>query len=69
MLGGRSNEHRSSEQWIAQYGSSHRHPVNRACHTLGIPAILLAILLFIGSIFLHRLWLYALALFLIGWVF
>ena len=64
VLGGRTNE-----QWIAQYGSSHRHPVNRVCHTLGIPTILLSIPVFIASIFLHRLWLYGLALFLIGWVF
>jgi hypothetical protein len=64
VLGGRTNE-----QWIAQYGSSHRHPVNRVCHTLGIPTILLSVPLFIASIFYHRLWLYALALFLIGWIF
>ncbi len=69
VLGGRSNDHLSNEQWIAQYGSSHRHPMNRACHTLGIPTILLSAPLFIASIFVHFLWLYALALFLIGWVF
>src|SRR6266481_3213709 len=55
VLGGRSNE-----QWIAQYGSSHQHPVNRVCHTLGIPTILLSVPVFIVSIFFHRLWLYAL---------
>ncbi|MFY9662459.1 MAG: DUF962 domain-containing protein [Terriglobales bacterium] len=64
VLGGRTHE-----QWIAQYGFSHRHPVNRFCHTLGIPTILLSIPLFIASIFFHRLWLYGLALFLIGWIF
>src|ERR1700690_62413 len=64
VLGGRPNE-----QWISQYGSSHRHPVNRLCHTLGIPTILLSIPVFVASIFFHRLWVYALALFLIGWVF
>jgi uncharacterized membrane protein YGL010W len=62
MLGGRTNE-----QWIAQYAGSHQHPVNRVCHTLGIPAILVSLALFLGSIFMHRLWLYALALFLVGW--
>jgi hypothetical protein len=60
---------RTNEQWIAQYGSSHQHPVNRVCHTLGIPTILLSIPVFIASIWIHRLWLYALALFLIGWIF
>src|SRR5436309_5268038 len=34
---------RTSEQWIAQYASSHQHPVNRFCHTLGIPMIVIAI--------------------------
>jgi uncharacterized membrane protein YGL010W len=36
---------RTWEQWIVQYEGSHRHPVNRACHTVGIPAIALSILL------------------------
>ena len=62
-LGGRTNE-----QWISQYSSSHQHPVNRMCHTLGIPIILLSVPVFVASIFFHRLWLYGLALFLIGWV-
>jgi uncharacterized membrane protein YGL010W len=79
MLGGRTNEPRSNEprsheprsheQWIAQYSGSHQHPVNRICHTLGIPAILLSVALFLGAIFIHRLWLYALVLFVAGWAF
>jgi hypothetical protein len=60
---------RTSEQWIAQYSTSHQHPINRACHTLGIPLILLSVVLFLASGFLHRLWIYALALFLLGWIF
>jgi hypothetical protein len=63
MLGNRTNE-----QWISQYASSHQHPVNRACHTLGIPTILLSVAVFLGSIFFHRLWPYALALFVLGWI-
>src|SRR5277367_3920055 len=63
MLGNRTNE-----QWIAQYSSSHQHPVNRACHTLGIPTILLSLVIFVAAIFFHRLWPYALALFVIGWI-
>ena len=51
MLGNRTNE-----QWISQYASSHQHPVNRVCHTLGIPTILLSLPIFLGSIFFHRLW-------------
>ncbi len=67
MLAGRSNEPRSNEQWIAQYAGSHQHPVNRICHTLGIPAILVSMPLFVASMFVHWLWVYALVLFLLGW--
>ena len=63
MLGGRTNE-----QWVAQYASSHQHPVNRACHSLGIPLIVISIVLFVASIFFHPLWRYAVGLFLLGWI-
>ena len=58
---------RSSEQWVAQYATSHQHPVNRACHTLGIPTILISFALFAAAIFRHALLWWAVALFLIGW--
>ncbi len=64
MLGGRT-----SEQWIEQYSSSHQNPVNRACHTLGIPTILLSIVVFVAAIFVHRLWMVGVGLFLAGWIF
>lgn len=64
MLAGRTRE-----QWVAQYATSHQNRVNRACHTLGIPIILLSVLVFAASIFLHKLWLYGLVLFVIGWIF
>ena len=60
---------RSWDDWIAQYGTSHRHPVNRICHTIGIPMIALSIILFVVSIFVDGLWPWALALFLVGWLF
>jgi uncharacterized membrane protein YGL010W len=60
---------RTSEQWIAQYSTSHRHPANRLCHTLGIPLILVSLAVFLSSIFFHRLWIYAVALFVVGWIF
>lgn len=62
MLGGRT-----SEQWVAQYATSHQHPLNRMCHTLGIPTILVSLVLGLAALFVHPLWIYALALFLIGW--
>ena len=58
---------RTSQQWVAQYATSHQHPVNRACHTLGIPTILVSLALFAGAIFQHALLKSAIALFLIGW--
>jgi lambda repressor-like predicted transcriptional regulator len=45
MLGNRTRE-----QWISQYSSSHQNRVNRACHTLGIPTILLSLPVFLASI-------------------
>ena len=59
---------RTSEEWIAQYASSHQHPVNRACHTLGIPTIIVSLALAVAGIFAHALWPWAAALFVLGWV-
>jgi len=58
---------RTSEQWIAQYSSSHQNPVNRACHSFGIPLIVASLALFLASLFVHPLWRYALTIFLVGW--
>ena len=63
MLGGRTNE-----QWIAQYAGSHTHPVNRLCHTLGIPLIVLSMAVLMAAIFYHPLWIYAAGLFVFGWI-
>ena len=63
MLGGKS-----SDQWVSEYSQSHQNPVNRLCHTVGIPLIAGSILLFVASIFIDGLWPYALAAFVVGWV-
>jgi uncharacterized membrane protein YGL010W len=60
---------RTTAQRIAQYSTSHQHPVNRLCHTLGIPLILISVAAFVAAIFVHQLWHYALALFILGWLF
>ena len=60
---------RSSQEWIAEYAQSHTHPVNRACHTVGIPMIALSVLLFAAAIFVAGLWKIALLLFVAGWAF
>ncbi|HTS09926.1 MAG TPA: DUF962 domain-containing protein [Candidatus Eisenbacteria bacterium] len=59
---------RNSDQWIAKYARSHQHPVNRVCHTYGIPTILFSLVLFAAGFFYHRIWWYALLLFIAGWL-
>ena len=55
-------------EWIARYESSHQHPVNRLCHTVGIPLIVFALVLGAVSLGVPSLRLPALWLFLAGWV-
>jgi uncharacterized membrane protein YGL010W len=64
MLGGRP-----WNDWIAQYGLSHQHPINRFCHTVGIPLIVLSLPLAAVAIFAPRLWWLAGTLFVVGWIF
>ena len=63
MLGGRT-----SEEWVAQYAASHEHPVNRLCHTFGIPMIVISILLAPLAWAGLFAWQIPAALFAIGWV-
>jgi uncharacterized membrane protein YGL010W len=63
MLGGRTNE-----QWIAQYASSHTHPVNRICHTFGIPMIVISLVLGIAAFFIEGFWPVPVGLFVTGWI-
>lgn len=64
MLGGRP-----WNEWVAQYAQSHQHPINRFCHTLGIPLIALSIPLFGVALIVRGFWPVPLALFVVGWVF
>ncbi len=59
---------KSWDEWIAQYAQSHQHPINRFCHTVGIPMIAVSLLLFVAAFFVPGLWLIPVALFVIGWV-
>ncbi len=58
---------RSWDQWIDQYSRSHQHPVNRLCHTIGIPLIALSLPLFALAPFVGGLWPAPVALFVFGW--
>jgi uncharacterized membrane protein YGL010W len=62
MLGGKS-----WDEWIAQYAKSHQHPVNRFCHTLGIPLIAVSLPLFVAALFMRGLWPFPVAMFVVGW--
>jgi uncharacterized membrane protein YGL010W len=54
--------------WIDRYERSHRHPVNRVCHTIGIPMIVFSLLLALPAIAVPELRLPALGLFVTGWI-
>jgi len=60
---------RSWESWIAEYSTSHQHPVNRWCHTIGIPLIALSMPLAVAAVFVRGLWPVPLAMFVLGWAF
>jgi uncharacterized membrane protein YGL010W len=63
MLGGRT-----SDEWVAQYATSHQHPINRICHTLGIPMIAVSLLL-VPAVWANLLdWRIAAGLFIAGWI-
>ncbi|MCP5144437.1 MAG: DUF962 domain-containing protein [Gammaproteobacteria bacterium] len=59
---------RPVEDWIARYARSHQHPVNRFCHTLGIPLIVVSLVMALAAPAVDGLWQFALALFIGGWV-
>lgn len=60
---------RGWDEWIAAYAQSHQHPVNRACHTVGIPLIAVSILMAAAAIAVPILWPVAGITFVIGWLF
>jgi uncharacterized membrane protein YGL010W len=60
---------RPMQEWIAEYTQSHRHPLNRLCHLIGIPLIALSLPLFLAALFIRGLWPLPLGLFLLGWAF
>ncbi|MFL0811304.1 MAG: DUF962 domain-containing protein [Agarilytica sp.] len=57
------------DNWIDEYAQSHQHPINKACHFIGIPMIIIALLLFPLCFRAPILWRFSIAFFLIGWIF
>jgi uncharacterized membrane protein YGL010W len=49
--------------FVENYRAKHQHPLNRLSHSIGIPLIVVSLPLFFWS------WRWALALFVVGWVF
>jgi uncharacterized membrane protein YGL010W len=60
---------RSWDDWIAEYSHSHQNPVNRLCHTIGIPMIALSLPVLALALRWPPLWKAAAALFVVGWGF
>src|SRR5436190_12395941 len=63
MMGGRS-----WDEWIEEYSHGHEHPINRLMHSFGIPMIALSILMVPFCFFVGGLWMWALGLFIVGWI-
>jgi hypothetical protein len=59
---------RTRNEWIAQYESSHQHPLNRLCHNIGIPVIALSILIAPAVLILPDWWPVPVTLFSFGWI-
>lgn len=55
--------------WIERYERSHRHPLNRSCHLIGIPLILISIPAAALALWTPGLRVPASGLFLAGWAF
>lgn len=60
---------RTTDEWIRQYSASHQHPLNRACHMVGIPMIAMAIALIPFAAWQPRWRGLTMGLFILGWVF
>ena len=57
---------RSWDEWIARYESGHQHPVNRVCHTIGIPLIVVSLVLLAATLVVPALLWPGLGLFVLG---
>ena len=59
----------SRDEWVREYSAAHQNAINRACHTVGIPMIAIAVILVPVAIWRPRAWPVVGALFVLGWVF
>jgi uncharacterized membrane protein YGL010W len=59
----------SWQSWIDEYATSHQHPANRLCHTIGIPMIAFSLALLPFSFLVRGGWTVPVSLFVVGWIF
>ena len=59
----------SWDSWLSDYSQSHQHPVNRFCHTIGVPMVATSVVLGLGAIVVPPLFIPAASLFVVGWGF
>ncbi|MCA1574389.1 MAG: DUF962 domain-containing protein [Acidobacteria bacterium] len=51
-----------SESFLQNYRAKHQHPMNKLCHSIGIPMIVISLPLFFFN------WRWASTLFVVGWI-
>jgi uncharacterized membrane protein YGL010W len=59
---------RSWDEWISAYERSHQHPLNRRCHALGIPLLLVSLPVLLAGIWSPICLRIGGALFVLGWI-
>ena len=50
--------------FMETYKAKHQHPLNKLCHSIGIPMIVISL-----PLFFFIKWYWALAIFVVGWIF
>ena len=60
---------RPTSDLIVQYSHSHQNRINRFCHTIGIPLIVVSLAIGVVAFFVKGLWWIAGSLFIVGWLF
>lgn len=58
----------SWKEWIDDYSKSHQHPINRMCHSVGIPMIAASVVLALPSLAVPMFWPVPVTLFVVGWI-
>ncbi len=58
---------KSWNEWIEEYEQSHQNALNRACHAVGIPMIVVALVCALPAFYAPALWRIAIVLFALGW--